>query len=409
MSIKFISKSNLKNQTVLLRASLDAPLDEKTGKVGDDFRLHSLLSTVKFLVSSGNKVIICGKNGRPKGKNSKSLSLLPVAEHLSALLKMKMVHAENEVSEYGLPHLVFFSGDIREKKNIEIVKNIPKKDVVVLENMEFYQEELDNDKKFAKQLSELADIYVNDDFSKCHHEVASNSAVAEILPSYAGLLLEKEIKSLDKIIKAVKKPFVLMTGGIKLTEKVGVLENLGKKADTILVGGGVANLLFKQKGFEIGLSRIEEGQEKTAFRVLKNYKEKLVLPLDVVVADKDLNSASVRVCSPYEVGKKEVILDAGPKTILEFSKYIKSAKTIVWSGPLGMFEKKPFYHATFALCRLIGGRGKGFAFAVAGGGDTVDAIRQSHQFEHFDHISTGGGAMLEYLAGKKLPGLEILK
>ena len=177
-----------------------------------------------------------------------------------------------------------------------------------------------------------------------------------------------------------------MTGGIKLSEKVGALQNLGKQADKILVAGGVANLLFKTKGYEIGFSKIEEGEAKIAFEISKNFKDKLVLPLDVVVANKNLDKSSIRAVE-----------------------IIKEAKTIVWSGPLGLFEKKPFDTGTMALARLLGGRGKGIAFVVAGGGDTVDAIRQAHQFEHFDHVSTGGGAMLEYLAGKKLPGIEALK
>jgi phosphoglycerate kinase len=233
--------------------------------------------------------------------------------------------------------------------------------------------------------------------------------ITKQLPSYAGLLLEKEIKSLEFVLRNVKKPFVVMTGGVKLTEKVGTLENLGKHADKILVAGGVANLIFKTKGYEIGQSKIEEGEDKAAFQIMKNFKDKIVLPLDVVVADKNLDSDSIKVKEPFEVNKNESILDAGPKTILAFAKEIKKAKTIVWSGPLGLFEKKPFHHATFALSRLIGGRGKGQAFVVVGGGDTVDAVIQSHQFEHIDHVSTGGGACLEFLSGKKLPGIEALK
>jgi len=200
-----------------------------------------------------------------------------------------------------------------------------------------------------------------------------------------------------------------MTGGIKLSEKVGALENLGQRADKILVGGGVSNLLFKAKGMEVGLSKLEESEMKTAWRIEKNFKNKLLLPVDVVVCNEKMEPSSIRVCSPHEVSKREQILDAGPKTILAYAKEIKQAKTIVWSGPLGLFEKKPFDTATMALAHLIGGRGKGIAYTVAGGGDTVDAIRQAHQMQHIDHVSTGGGAMLEYLAGKKLPGIEALK
>ena len=346
---------------------------------------------------------------RAKGKPVPEFSLRPAAECMADLLGFKFIATNYALPDYEIPHLIFYSGDIREEKHLEQIKNIPKKDVVFLENLEYYPEELSDDSEFANKLASLADIYVDDDFTKTHHPVASNVGVTKLLSSYAGLLLEQEIKSLDAVLKHAKKPLVLMTGGIKLTEKVGALENLGKKADIILVGGGVASLMFKNKGYEIGLSKVEEGEDRIAFQIMKNYKNKLILPLDVVVANKNMDTDSIRVCLPYEVSPREQILDAGPKTIMEFSKHIKTAKTIVWSGPLGMYEKKPFHHASFALARLIGGRGKGKAFVVVGGGDTVDIIRQTHQFEHIDHVSTGGGAMLEYLAGNKLPGIESLK
>ncbi len=409
MTIKYLKSSSVKNKTVLVRSSVDAPVNDKTNKVSDDFRLRSAMPTIKLLLSQGNKVIICGKRGRAKGKAVKELSLKPAAEVLANLLGLKFIETDFKIPEYGIPHLVFYTGDFCEDKHQKNLKVTAAHNVIFLENLEFHAGELEDDVSFGKKLAALADVYVDDDFSKCHHPVASNVSVAKHLPSYAGLLLEGEIKSLDAILKSVKHPFVVMTGGIKLSEKVGALENLGKKADVILVGGGVANLMFKAKGFEVGLSKIEEAETKTAWQVEKNFKDKLVLPLDAVVVNEKMERGSIRVCSPYEIGKKEMVLDIGPKTILEFSKQLKLAKTIVWSGPLGLFEKKPFDTGTMSLARLIGGRGKGKAFVVAGGGDTVDAIRQAGQFDHIDHVSTGGGAMLEYLAGKKLPGIEALK
>lgn len=409
MAVKYLRASKLKNKTVLVRGSVDVAVDEKTGKVEDDFRIRSFLPTVKFLISSGNKVVVCGKRGRPKGKVVPALSLRLAAECLADMLGYKFVVTDHKIPDYSIPHLIFYTGDIREEKHLQQIQEVPGHNVVFLENMEFYPEELDSDMQFAKKLASLAEVYVDDDFSKCHHTVASNTKVAEILPSYAGLLLEQEIKSLSVVLNRAKKPFVIMTGGVKLTEKVGALEFLGNKADKILVGGGVASLIFLSKGYEIGMSKIEEGEIKTAWQIQKNFKDKLVLPIDVVVADKDMDRDSIRVTTPYEIGKNEQVLDVGPKTILAFSQELKKARTIVWSGPLGMFEKKPFHTATFALSRLIGGRGTGRAFVVAGGGDTVDSIRLSHQFSHFDHVSTGGGAMLEFLAGEKLPGIEALK
>lgn len=340
---------------------------------------------------------------------AKELSLKPAAETLAKLLGVKFLETDFKLSENSNPHVIFYTGDFCEGRHVKNIQSIGSNNVVFLENLEFFEEELKDSAAFAKKLAALADVYVDDDFSKVHHPVASNVAITKHLPSYVGLLLEQEIKSLDAILKKVKGPFVVMTGGVKLSEKVGALKNLGEKADKILVGGGVANLMFKSKGYEIGLSKLEEGELKTAWQITKNFKDKLVLPIDVVVTNAKMEKSAIRVCAPHEIRKDEMVLDAGPKTILAFAKEIKLAKTILWSGPLGLFEKKPFDTATMALARLIGGRGKGKAFAVAGGGDTVDAIRLAHQFEHFDHVSTGGGAMLEYLAGKKLPGIEALK
>jgi phosphoglycerate kinase len=332
-----------------------------------------------------------------------------VAEKLAEMLNYKFLETDRALPDYGISHLIFYTGNILEDKNYEQLHTFPAKDVIMLENLRFYPGEEQNDAIFAKKLASFADVYVNDAFGVDHREAASVCAVTKYLPSFCGLLLEREIKALDNVVKNVKHPFVVITGGIKLSEKVGTLENLGKKADKILVGGGVASLLFKAKGFEVGVSKIEEGETKTAWQIEKNFKDKLILPVDFVVANEQMDKNSIRVCTPFEVRKDEMILDLGPKTILAYAKEIKAAKMILWSGPLGYFEKKPFDTATMALGRLIGGRGKGMAYAVAGGGDTVDAIRQAHQFEHFDHVSTGGGAMLEYLAGKKLPGIEALK
>ena len=406
MAIKYLSKSDIKNKTVILRPDLNCPVEN--GKVGDDFRIQQSLPTIQALIDGENKLIICGHLGRPKGEWKKEFTFLPVARHLADILGLKFIETDGKTPDYGVNHLIFYTGDLREEKHIQQIKSIPAKDIVFLENMRFYQEEEKNDPEFAKSLASLAEVFVLDGFGVAHHPAVSVTGLAKHLDSYCGLLLEKEIKSLDAVLKHAKEPFIVMTGGIKLSEKVGALENLGKKADKILVGGGVANLMFKVKGFEVGLSKIEESESKTAWQIMKNFKDKLMLPLDVVVTNKNMDKDSIRVCLPHEVSSSEQILDAGPKTIMAYAAEIKKAKTIVWSGPLGMYEKPPFHHASFALSRLIGGRGKGIAFVVAGGGDTVDVIRQSHQFEHIDHVSTGGGSMLEYLAGEKLAGIEAL-
>ena len=407
MAIKYLKSAIIKNKTVLLRPDLNCPVEN--GKLGDDFRIVESLPTIKLLMEGGNRLVICGHLGRPKGAWKEELSFRPVAKVLAEHLGLKFLETEFKLPEMGGPHLVFFTGNLLEQKNRTQLKKAANADVVLLENLRFYKQEEDSDPVFAKHLAGLADVYVNDAFGVDHHPAASVTGVAKYLTSYAGLTLEKEIKSLELVLKHGKHPFIVMTGGIKLSEKVGALENLGKKADKILVGGGVASLMFKAKGLEVGLSKIEESELKTAWQIEKNFKDKLLLPLDLVVVNENMDKDSIRVATPYNIGKKEIILDAGPKTILAYAQEIKLAQTIVWSGPLGLFEKKPFHHATMALARLIGGRGKGHAFVVAGGGDTVDAIRQAGQFEHYDHVSTGGGAMLEFLAGKKLPGIEALK
>jgi 3-phosphoglycerate kinase len=407
MPIKYIKSSTIKNKSVILRPDLNCPIEK--GKVGDDFRIVQSLPTIELLLKGKNKLIICGHLGRPKGQWKEEFSFRPVAKHLANILKLKFVETDDKLPEYGIPHLIFYTGDLRQEKHREQIKNALSKDIVFLENMRFYEEEEKNDKKFAKSMAGMADVFVLDGFGVAHHPAVYVTGIGEHLPSYSGLLLEKEIKSLDAVLKHAKQPLVVMTGGIKLTEKVGTLQNLGKKADIILVGGGVANLMFKNKGYEIGLSKIEEGEDRVAWQIMKNFKNKIIFPVDVVVANKNMDKSSIRVCLPHEVSPNEQILDAGPKTIMEYSKHLKAAKTIVWSGPLGLYEKRPFHHASFALARLIGGRGKGKAFVVAGGGDTLDVIRQTHQFDHIDHVSTGGGAMLEYLAGEKLDGIEALK
>ncbi len=406
MAMKYLSKSKIQNKTVLLRVDVNVPI--KNGKVADEFRIDEIIPTIQHLLKDGNKVIICGHLGRPKGKDE-TLSLKPAAELLANLLKFKFVETDHKIPDYGIPHLIFFTGNIAEEKSQKQIQNIPAKDVVVLENLRFNEGEEKNDPVFAKKLASLADVYVNDAFGVDHRNAASVSAITKNLPSYCGLLVEREINGLDKVLKKSVYPFVLMMGGIKISDKVETIKHLGEKADKILLAGGIANLFYLAKGFEIGLSKVEAKAVATARQLERNFKTKIILPVDVVVANENMDKSSIRVCVPYEVGKKEIILDAGPKTILIFAKELKVAKTIVWNGPLGRFEHKPFDMATMSLARVIGGVASRKAFAVVGGGETVNAVRLAHQAEHIDHVSTGGGAMLEYLAGKKLPGIEALK
>lgn len=408
MAIKYIRSADLKNKTVLLRPDVNSKCDEN-GELRDDYRIREVIPTVEFLRARGAKVIIAAHVGRPKGAWNEAYTMRPVAKCFADLMKLKFIHTDHAIPNYGINHVIFFNGDIRKDKTRAQIRQIPSKDVVILENLRFYKGEDENSSILARQLSELADIYVNDAFGTCHRKAASIVAITKYLPSYGGLLLEKEVKSLEAVLHRPTKPLVLLMGGIKISDKAETLKNLAKKADKILVGGGIANIMLHAKGYDVGISKIEKESVKLAWQVERNFRDKLVMPLDVVVANEKMDKKSIRVVTPYDVKKREQILDVGPKTILEFSKILKAAKTIVWGGPLGYFERKPFDTATMALARVIGGVSKRKAFGVVGGGETVDAVRRAGQEKYIDHVSTGGGAMLEFLAGKKLPGLAALE
>lgn len=408
MAIKYLRASNIKNKTVFLRVDINEPIGD-TGKVADDFRIQSVIPTIEFLRERGCKVIICAHLGRPEGRHIQKLSLAPVAEHLANLLELKFVEAKDQVPVHTTPRLVFFTGDIRKDGVRKAIQQSGPDNVIVLENIRFYPEEEANDLFFAKKLANIADIYVNEAFSVDHHKAASLVGITKYLGSYAGLVLEREIKSLDTILLRPKRPFVVLMAGIKISDKAQVLENFAKKADILLLGGGLANLFFASRGYEVGLSKVERQGEKLAWEMDKNFKDKLLLPLDVVVANGQMDKGTIRVCASHEVRKNELILDIGPKTIHTYAQKLKSAKTIAWNGPLGLFEHRPFHHGTTALARIVGSVGTRKCFTVVGGGETVDAVRQAHQATYIDHLSTGGGAMLEYLAGNKLPGIEVLE
>jgi phosphoglycerate kinase len=408
MTYNYARANNVKNKTVLLRVDMNEELDAE-GKIVDDFRIRAIIPTIAWLRSQGAKVIVASHAGRPGGKKDIKLSLEPMSKRLADLLKIKFVKTDRAMPDYPLNHLVFFSGDISQGASLETIKAATKKDIVVLENLRFYKGEEENDVSFAKQLARLADVFVNDAFAVSHRKAASVVAVTKYLPSYVGPLLEKEIKNLDYVINKAKQPFVLIMGGIKISDKAKTLERLGRKADAILVGGGIANLFFASEGLEIGKSRVELESKKLAWKIATNFKRKLILPKDVVVSDAKMNPSATKVKSSYDIKPSEVIYDIGPKAILEYSEIIKGAKTICWNGPLGFFEKKPFHTGTFSLSRVIGGVGKNKAFVVVGGGETVAALRLAKQEEYVDHVSTGGGAMLEYLAGDILPGLKVLQ
>jgi phosphoglycerate kinase len=410
MSIRFIKNSSkLKDKRVFLRLDFNEEVDH--GKLLDDFRLRSVVPTVELLLKQNCRVVIGSHMGRPEGKKDKKYSLLPAARHFAQLLGRQFVESADHIPTNAAGKVVFFTGDITEHEMREKVASSDGADLIILENLRFYKGEEDNGVLFSEQLASMADVYVNDAFAVCHRKAASVAGITKHLPSYGGLLLEKEIAALNHVMNKPRSPFVLVMGGIKISDKQNTLQNLGRKADYILLGGGLANLMLKVQGYEIGLSKSEDNPatRKVADFILKNFKSKIVLPRDVVVAKSLTRKSTIKVVPSYQVKKDDIIFDIGPQAILDFAGYIKKAKTVVWNGPLGHFEVKPFHTATMALARVLGGVASRTAFGVVGGGETVTAVERSHQAPHIDHVSTGGGAMLEYLAGTKLPALQALE
>jgi len=410
MRIKSIKNlKNLKNKTVLVRADFDVPIKQETRnkkqetKILDDTRLKALLPTIKFLLNKKvKKIILIGHLGRPNGRVVNNLSLEPIKNYLEKLLKKNTRYKIQFPNKFQVPN-----------SNYKIS---------ILENIRFWPEEEKNNKKFAKNLANLADIYVNECFPTSHRKHASFDAIQDFLPSYAGLNLEQEIKNL--FLDKIKRPLVLIIGGAKIETKLPVINNFINKADYILVGGAVANNFFKTKGFEIGKSLVDKEYIKEAKGILnfqdtrnnfqinsknqksnkKNYKLPitycgLFLPIDIITQDSKIKSLN-------EIKSTDKILDIGPKTIILFSGIIKSARTIVWNGPMGYFEDKNFKNGTDKIAENIFKNKK--AKIIIGGGETGQVIKKLNKNNNKKNIfiSTGGGAMLKFLAGEKLPGLK---
>jgi len=395
MAVKYL-KDNLnkvKDKTVLLRLDLNEPISD-SGKVLDDFRIVSAIPTIKLLLKEHSLVIICAHLGRPRGKKLRHLSMVPVAERLEELLGLKVA---------------FYKGNIKTIKARDEIRTMPNHGIIFLENIRFYLEEEKNNPKFARKLASLADVYVNDAFGSIHRKEASITGVPKYIPGFVGPLVQKEMTGLEFILQRARKPFVTMIAGLKMTDKARALDILAKRSDYILLGGGIANLIYKSKGFEIGVSSFEKSAMPIAKLLYRTHTSKIILPADLVVTNKRMDKSSIKVVEPQQVGPRDRIVDIGPKTILAFAKILKGAQTIVWNGPLGNFEVKPFDTGTMALAKVVGGVSKGRAFGLVGGGETVDSIRLAGQEKYIDHLSTGGGAMLAYLSGQKLAGIEALK
>ena len=386
LKIKKISDFNFKFKKVLVRLDLNVPTDNK--KVTDDSRIKASIPTIKEIIKRGGTPLIASHFGRPKGKSVKKYSLKIVSKSLSKHLGQKVLFSKNCIG-----------------KNVqELINDCDSGQTILLENLRFHKEEQLNDTKFAKQLSQYADIYINDAFSVSHRKHASIDKITKFLPSGIGKNMENEILNLNKYLYKPKKPVIALIGGSKMETKIGAIKNLIKYCNCLVLGGGIANTFLKSRKINIGKSIWEKNQISIAKKIEKKALEnncKIILPIDVVVSDNSKNK------DVNDVKKNEKIYDIGENSLKIILKKIDTSKTIIWSGPLGFFEKKPYDKSSNQLSRHINSKKK--IICVAGGGDTLSAIKKSGQYENFSFLSTGGGAFLKWLEKFSLPGIEILK
>jgi len=388
MNKRTVQNYDWAGKRALVRCDFNVPLDDAQ-QITDDTRIRAALPTIQYLLDNGAAVILCSHMGRPKGKVVETLRLDPVAARLRELLSDPVAKVEDCVGH-----------------DVKVAAAALKPgQVLVVENLRFHPEEEKNDPAFARKLASLADAYVDDAFGTAHRAHASTAGVTDYLPSMAGKLLEKEIAFLGNAVENPTRPFVAILGGAKISDKIGVVENLLVKADTILIGGGMANTFLKAQGFEVADSLVEEASVSVAAELLNKGGDTLVLPVDVVVADAFANDARKQTVAVDKVEAGWRILDIGPKTVALFAEKVDAAKTVVWNGPMGVFEFAAFAEGTFALARALA---ESEATSIVGGGDSAAAVKQSGLAGRISHISTGGGASLEYLEGKELPGIAAL-
>jgi len=384
---KIVTDVDVKGKKVLVRVDFNVPIKE--GVVADDTRIQAALPTINYLLEQGAAPILCSHLGRPKGVDP-VFSLKPVAEYLATLVDVPVKFAEDCV---GAPA-------------VEAAAALQPGEILVLENTRFHAGETKNDPEMSQQMASLADVFVNDAFGTAHRAHASNVGVAEYLPAVAGFLLEKEIKYLGQAIADPARPFVAILGGAKVSDKIEVIRNLLTKADSVLIGGGMANTFFKAQGYPMGDSLVEDEALDTARSLLDQGSNHLRLPVDVIIADSFANDAESKVMDMGPVPDGWRALDIGPETVANYAKVVAEAGTVVWNGPMGVFEFPNFAKGTFGLAHAVA---DSKATSIIGGGDSVSAINQSGLADKVTHISTGGGASLEMLEGKVLPGLAALE
>ena len=389
---KTIKNYRLKNKKVIIRVDFNVPI--KNGIIEDDNRIKASLETIKYAADKGAKVILMSHLGRIKQEEDKiGKTLKPVSEALSKLLNQK----------------VLFIPYTRGKELENAINKMNNGDILLMENTRFEdadnKKESNNDPELGKYWASLGDIFINDAFATSHRAHASNVGIASNLKSGIGFLIEKELEIFNPILKKPKRPFTVILGGAKVSDKIGVIKNLSKKADYILIGGGMAYTFLKSEGYEIGNSLIDYDSLDFCTKILKKYENKIILPIDTVNGLEIKESTSTSTCLINDIKEEEIGLDIGPKTIELFKNYIKKSKTIIWNGPVGYFEIEAFANGTKNLCEILK---QSDAEVIIGGGDTGSAVNKFGYGDSYMHISTGGGASLELLEGRTLPGISII-
>lgn len=393
MNKKTVKDIDVNGKKVLVRCDFNVPIDSETGKITDNRRIRAALPTIQYLLDHNAKVILCSHLGRPKGEFNLKYSLKPVAEELSKLLNKDVKLAKDVIGESAK----------------ELTSNMKEGDIVLLENVRFHKEEEQNDPEYSKALASMAEIYVNDAFGTAHRAHSSTTGVADYLPAVSGFLIEKELEFLGGALENPKHPFVAILGGAKVSDKIGVIENLLDKLDTLIIGGGMAYTFYKAQGHHIGTSICEEDKLDLAKSILEKAQEKgvkLLLPVDNHVSSEYSNNGEEKMVDSTEIPDGFMGLDIGPKTIEKFEEAVKDAKTVVWNGPLGVCEFDKFATGTKAVATMLS---KLDAITIIGGGDSAAAIEKLGLADKMTHISTGGGASLEFLEGKTLPGIACLQ
>ena len=393
MNKKTVKDIDLKGKKVFVRCDFNVPLDEQ-GNITDNRRIVGALPTIKYLLEQNCKIILSSHLGRPKGEFKKEFSLEPVAKELSRLLGKEVKLAKDVTGESAK----------------ELTQNMKEQEIVLLENVRFDAREEKNDESLSKEFASMAEVFVNDAFGTAHRAHSSTAGVANFLPAVSGFLIEKELNFLGSALENPKRPFVAILGGKKVSDKIGVIDSLLEKVDTLMIGGGMAYTFFKSMGYNVGDSICEEDKLDLAESLIKKAKDKnvkLVLPVDNVIADEFSPDANSKVIDSDEIPDGWEGLDIGPKTVELFKQELQNAKTIIWNGPVGLSEYEKFANGTRELARTLADLKD--AVTIIGGGDSAAAIEKMGLSDKMTHISTGGGASLEFLEGKKLPGIECLQ